>query len=78
MFCCVDWGCGMPHKTLKGGACLGGRLRAEMLRNMAVYNHVDLSKLVTRVYHGFEYIEEALLLMNYKRNDLNKAVVILE
>lgn len=74
MFCCVDWGCGMPHKTLKGGPCLG----AEMLRNMAVYNHVDLSKLVTRVYYGFEYIEEALLLMNDKPKDLIKAVVILE
>lgn len=74
----VDWGCGMAHKTIKGGLCPGGRLRAEMLRDMVVYNRVDLSKLVTHVYHGFEHIEEALLLMKDKPKDLIKAVVILE
>ena len=74
----VDWGCGMAHKTIKGGLCPGGRLRAEMLRDMVIYNRVDLSKLVTHVYHGFEHIEEALLLMKDKPKDLIKAVVILE
>lgn len=74
----VDWGCGMAHKTIKGGLCPGGRLRAEMLRDMVVYNRIDLSKLVTHVYHGFEHIEEALLLMKDKPRDLIKAVVILE
>ncbi|GEA30549.1 MULTISPECIES: NAD(P)-dependent alcohol dehydrogenase [Clostridium] len=73
----VEWGCGMAHKTIKGGLCPGGRLRAEMLRDMVVYNRVDLSKLVTHVYHGFEHIEEALLLMKDKPKDLIKAVVIL-
>ncbi|OOM79287.1 NADP-dependent isopropanol dehydrogenase [Clostridium puniceum] len=74
----VDWGCGMAHKTIKGGLCPGGRLRAEMLRDMVVYNRVDLSQLVTHVYHGFDHIEEALLLMKDKPKDLIKAVVILE
>ncbi|MBD7913448.1 MULTISPECIES: NAD(P)-dependent alcohol dehydrogenase [Clostridium] len=73
----VEWGCGMAHKTIRGGLCPGGRLRAEMLRDMVVYNRVDLSKLVTHVYHGFEHIEEALLLMKNKPKDLIKAVVIL-
>ncbi|OVE68805.1 NAD(P)-dependent alcohol dehydrogenase [Clostridium diolis] len=73
----VEWGCGMAHKTIKGGLCPGGRLRAEMLRDMVVYNRVDLSKLVTHVYHGFEHIEETLLLMKDKPKDLIKAVVIL-
>ncbi|WP_026889046.1 NAD(P)-dependent alcohol dehydrogenase [Clostridium beijerinckii] len=73
----VEWGCGMAHKTIKGGLCPGGRLRAEMLRDMVVYNRVDLSKLVTHVYHGFDHIEEALLLMKDKPKDLIKAVVIL-
>lgn len=73
----VEWGCGMAHKTIRGGLCPGGRLRAEMLRDMVVYNRVDLSKLVTHVYHGFEHIEEALLLMKDKPKDLIKAVVIL-
>lgn len=74
----VDWGCGMAHKTIKGGLCPGGRLRAEMLRDMVMYNRIDLSKLVTHVYHGFDHIEEALLLMKDKPKDLIKAVVILE
>nr|3FPL_A Chain A, NADP-dependent alcohol dehydrogenase [synthetic construct] len=73
----LEWGCGMAHKTIKGGLCPGGRLRAEMLRDMVVYNRVDLSKLVTHVYHGFDHIEEALLLMKDKPKDLIKAVVIL-
>lgn len=73
----VEWGCGMAHKTIRGGLCPGGRLRAEMLRDMAVYDRVDLSKLVTHVYHGFEHIEEALLLMKDKPKDLIKAVVII-
>nr|1JQB_A Chain A, NADP-dependent Alcohol Dehydrogenase [Clostridium beijerinckii]1JQB_B Chain B, NADP-dependent Alcohol Dehydrogenase [Clostridium beijerinckii]1JQB_C Chain C, NADP-dependent Alcohol Dehydrogenase [Clostridium beijerinckii]1JQB_D Chain D, NADP-dependent Alcohol Dehydrogenase [Clostridium beijerinckii] len=73
----VEWGCGMAHKTIKGGLCPGGRLRAERLRDMVVYNRVDLSKLVTHVYHGFDHIEEALLLMKDKPKDLIKAVVIL-
>ncbi len=73
----VEWGCGMAHKTIRGGLCPGGRLRAEMLRDMVVYDRVDLSKLVTHVYHGFEHIEEALLLMKDKPKDLIKAVVII-
>lgn len=73
----VEWGCGMAHKTIKGGLCPGGRLRAEMLRDMVMYNRVDLSKLVTHVYYGFEHIEEALMLMKDKPKNLIKAVVIL-
>ncbi|NFI96007.1 NAD(P)-dependent alcohol dehydrogenase [Clostridium botulinum] len=73
----VDWGCGMAHKTIRGGLCPGGRLRAEMLRDLVIYNRVDLSKLVTHVYNGFEHIEDALLLMKDKPKDFIKAVVIL-
>jgi threonine dehydrogenase-like Zn-dependent dehydrogenase len=72
----VEWGCGMAHKTIKGGLCPGGRLRAEMLRDMVIYNRVDLSKLVTHVFYGFEHIEEALMLMKEKPKNLIKAVVL--
>lgn len=72
-----EWGCGMAHKTIKGGLCPGGRLRTEMLRDMVIYNRIDLSKLVTHVYYGFEHIEEALMLMKDKPKNLIKAVVIL-
>ena len=74
----VEWGCGMGHKTIKGGLCPGGRLRMEMLIDLVKYNRVDLSKLVTHVYHGFDHIEEALMLMKDKPNDLIKPVVIID
>ncbi|WP_127837119.1 NADP-dependent isopropanol dehydrogenase [Clostridium prolinivorans] len=74
----LEWGCGMAHKTIKGGLCPGGRLRMEMLIDLVKYNRVDLSKLVTHVFNGFENIEKALLLMKDKPKDLIKPVVIVE
>lgn len=74
----VEWGCGMAHKTIRGGLCPGGRLRMEMLVDLVKYNRVDLSKLVTHTYNGFEHIEEALLLMKDKPKDFIKAVVLLD
>jgi len=73
----LEWGCGMAHKTIVGGLCPGGRLRMEMLIDMVKYNRVDLSKLVTHVYHGFDKIEEALLIMKDKPSNLIKPVVII-
>jgi len=73
----LEWGCGMAHKTIVGGLCPGGRLRMEMLIDLVKYNRVDLSRLVTHVYHGFDKIEEALLIMKDKPKDLIKPVVIL-
>lgn len=73
----VEWGCGMAHKTIRGGLCPGGRLRMEMLIDLVKYNRVDLSKLVTHKFNGFEKVEEALLLMKDKPKDLIKPVVIL-
>ncbi|PRR81502.1 NAD(P)-dependent alcohol dehydrogenase [Clostridium vincentii] len=72
----VEWGCGMAHKTIKGGLCPGGRLRMEMLRDLVLYNRVDLSRLVTHEFKGIENVEKALLLMKDKPKDLIKAVVI--
>lgn len=72
-----EWGCGMAHKTIKGGLCPGGRLRMERLIDLVRHNRVDSGKLVTYVYHGFDHIEEALLLMKNKPKDLIKPVVIL-
>lgn len=71
----VQWGCGMAHKTIRGGLCPGGRLRMEMLRDLVLYKRVDLSKLVTHVFDGAENIEKALLLMKNKPKDLIKSVV---
>jgi len=72
----VEWGCGMAHKTIKGGLCPGGRLRMEMLRDLVLYNRVDLSRLVTHELKGFENVEKALMLMKDKPKDLIKVVVL--
>ncbi|WML35205.1 NAD(P)-dependent alcohol dehydrogenase [Clostridium sp. OS1-26] len=74
----LEWGCGMAHKKIIGGLCPGGRLRMEMLIDLVKYNRVDLSKLVTHVFNGFEHVEEALLLMKDKPRDLIKPVVIID
>jgi threonine dehydrogenase-like Zn-dependent dehydrogenase len=74
----TEWGCGMAHKTIKGGLCPGGRLRMERLIDLVKYNRVDVSKLVTHVFKGLGSIEEALLLMKAKSKDLIKPVVIME
>nr|3FTN_A Chain A, NADP-dependent alcohol dehydrogenase [synthetic construct]3FTN_B Chain B, NADP-dependent alcohol dehydrogenase [synthetic construct]3FTN_C Chain C, NADP-dependent alcohol dehydrogenase [synthetic construct]3FTN_D Chain D, NADP-dependent alcohol dehydrogenase [synthetic construct] len=73
----VEWGCGMAHKTIKGGLCPGGRLRMERLIDLVFYKRVDPSKLVTHVFRGFDNIEKAFMLMKDKPKDLIKPVVIL-
>ncbi|HBS60124.1 MAG TPA: NAD(P)-dependent alcohol dehydrogenase [Firmicutes bacterium] len=73
----LAWGCGMAHKQIRGGLCPGGRLRMEQLIDLVKYNRVDLSKLVTHVFKGFDHIEEALLLMKDKPKDLIKPVVLI-
>jgi len=73
----IEWGCGMAHKKIMGGLCPGGRLRMEMLIDLVKYKRIDLSRLVTHKFDGFENIEEALLLMKDKPNDLIKPVVII-
>lgn len=73
----VAWGCGMGHKTIAGGLMPGGRLRMEKLASLLETGRLDTSKLLTHTFHGFEHIEEALLLMKNKPRDLIKPVVIL-
>ena len=74
----LAWGCGMAHKTIKGGLCPGGRYRMEMLVNLVQHNRVDLSRLITHVFTGFNHIEEALFLMKDKPKDLIKPIVLIE
>lgn len=73
----LAWGCGMAHKQIRGGLCPGGRLRMEMLIELVKYNRVDLTKLTTHVFNGFEHIEKALMLMKDKPKDLIKPVVLI-
>lgn len=71
------WGFGMGHKTIAGGLMPGGRYRMEKLALLLEYGRLDTSKLLTHTFHGFDHIEEALLLMKDKPKDLIKPVVIL-
>ena len=73
----VEWGCGMGHKTIAGGLMPGGRLRMEKLAALMATGRLDTSKLITHRFHGFEHMEEALLLMKDKPRDLIKPVGIL-
>ena len=73
----VEWGCGMGHKIIAGGLMPGGRLRMEKLASLVETGRLDLSKLITHKFHGFEHMEEALLLMKDKPRELIKPVVIL-
>lgn len=73
----VEWGFGMGHKTIAGGLMPGGRRRMEKLVSLLETGRLDTSKLLTHKFHGFEHIEEALLLMKDKPKDLIKPVVIM-
>ncbi len=72
----VEWGVGMGHKAIVGGLTPGGRLKMEKLAKLVSTGKLDLSKLVTHKFNGFEYVEEALMLMKDKPRDLIKPVVI--
>ena len=73
----AEWGCGMGHKTIRGGLMPGGRLRMEKLASLLETGRLDTSRLLTHRFHGFAHMEEALLLMKDKPRDLIKPVVIL-
>ncbi len=73
----VEWGCGMGHKVIASGLMPGGRLRMEKLAALVQHKRVDLSKLITHRFDGFDNMEKALLLMKDKPKDLIKPVVVL-
>ena len=72
------WGFGMAYKTITGGLCPGGRVRMERLAEMVIHKRIDPSLMATHVFKGFDKLEEALLLMKDKPQDLIKPVVLLE
>lgn len=74
----TEWGCGMAHKDIRGGLCPGGRVRAERLIDVVKYHRVDPGRLVTHVFHGFDNMEKALMLMKDKPADLIKPVVLID
>lgn len=74
----VEWGVGMGHKKIYAGLTPGGRLKMEKMANLLQTKKLDVSKLITHRFEGFEHIEEALLLMKDKPADLIKPVVTIK
>lgn len=71
------WGVGMAHKNIIGGLMPGGRVRLEKLARLITFGKLDPSHMITHKLHGFDKIEEALLLMRDKPEGLIKPVVII-
>ncbi len=74
----VEWGVGMGHKTITGGLTPGGRMKMEKMAKLIASGKLDTKKLVTHVFHGFDKIEDALMLMKDKPKDVIKPVVVIE
>lgn len=74
----LDWGSGMAHKKIVGGLTPGGRDRMERLLKLVQYNRVDPERLITHKLHGFEKVEDSLMLMKNKQKDLIKPIVYVD
>lgn len=73
----TEWGAGMGHKLVTGGLMPGGRLRSEKLARLITTNRIHPEKLITHKFNGFQYVEDALMLMKDKPADLIKPLVII-
>ena len=74
----VEWGAGMGHKTIVGGLMPGGRLRSEKLARLITSGRIHPEKMITHVFHGWDGVKEALMLMKDKPADLIKPLVIFD
>ncbi|MDR2966484.1 MAG: NAD(P)-dependent alcohol dehydrogenase [Methanobacteriaceae archaeon] len=72
------WGVGMADINIATGLCPGGRVRMERLADIVKYGRMDPALMATHVFHGFDKVEEALMLMKDKPRDLIKPVVIVD
>ena len=73
----AEWGAGMANKNICGGLMPGGRRRLEKLGSLVSSGKLDVKKLITHPFKGFEHVEDALMLMKDKPADLIKPVVVL-
>lgn len=74
----VEWGVGMGHKKINGGLTPGGRMKMEKMASLMETGKLDVSKLITHRFEGFEKIEDALMLMKNKVPNLIKPVVTID
>lgn len=74
----TEWGAGMGHKHIVGGLMPGGRLRSEKLARMISSGRIHPEKMITHVFHGWEGVDKALMLMKDKPADLIKPLVLFD
>ncbi|MBQ9988339.1 MAG: NAD(P)-dependent alcohol dehydrogenase [Clostridia bacterium] len=70
------WGFGMGHKQLRGGLMPGGRRRSEYLARLITTGRIHPEKLISHTFNGLEGVEQALIMMKDKPQDLIKPLVI--
>lgn len=71
-------GRGMAGKTLHTSLAKGGRARIERIFEMIKYGRLNPEPLVTHVLQGFDKIEDGLMLMKEKPQDLVKVVITID
>ncbi|MCQ4922856.1 alcohol dehydrogenase catalytic domain-containing protein [Tissierella carlieri] len=73
----IEWGANTSHDNTINKEIPGGRARMEKQIELVKYGKLDPSKIVTHVFHGFEKIEDALVMIKTRPFDLIKPVVIM-
>lgn len=73
----IEWGVGMATNAFTRPDP-GGRLKMEKMAALVETGKLDVSKLITHRFEGFDKIEEALMLMKDKPRDLIKPVVTIK
>lgn len=73
-----DWALGMSNMSLKGGSMIGGRRVMEKLASLLQTGRLDVSKVITHTFHGWDELETALYACRDKKDDYIKSVVILD
>jgi threonine dehydrogenase-like Zn-dependent dehydrogenase len=73
----LDWGCGMAHKSIRGGLCPGGRGRMERMIALVAHGRVDPGKLITHKFQGLEGVEAGLALMKDKPAEVIKPLALI-
>ena len=77
-FNATSWGLGMSSIDIRCGFCPGGAVRVQRMMELIRYGRIDLTKLITHRFYGFDQMEDALFLMDKKSPDLIKPVVFID
>ncbi|MCL2174072.1 zinc-binding dehydrogenase [Candidatus Saccharibacteria bacterium] len=74
----LAWGFGMSHKDIRCGFCPGGAERVRRMMEILKYERLDIEKLITHKFHGWNELPKAFSLMDKKAPDLIKPIIYLD